>query len=144
MQDIQDERYYLKSVSLSHDALLSVGFLGSHCGTGKWCLRQRRDPPRARAPAQGCGPRVSSGMVQIGMESHHHHGGFPAIKKRALPWLTKNQWEDHQKYYEILGSFLVCGFRHLNFPLCFRYPTWLCKTFEKDRSKTRYPPNMVA
>ena len=71
MQDIQDERYYEKSVSLSHDALLWAF----------WAPWYRKVMLRLRRTLQAVRPRGAVLMVQIGMESHHHGGGFPAIKK---------------------------------------------------------------
>ena len=71
----------ISSVSLSHDALLWAFW--APIVVQESDVAPETDPP-GRAPAQGCGPRTSSGMGQIGMESHRHYG-FPAIKKRALP-----------------------------------------------------------
>ena len=89
----------ISSVSLSHDALLWAFW--APIVVQESDVAPETDPP-GRAPAQGCGPRTSSGMGQIGMESHHHYG-FPAIKKgpcHDLPRINGKITRNTMKYWD--------------------------------------------
>ena len=75
MQDIQDERDYFISVAVPR--CIALGFLGSHCGTGKWCCA--RDGPSR--PCARAGVR-SSDVLGYGAD---RDGKPPSL------WLSSNK-----------------------------------------------------